>query len=1477
MSSPSRPRTARVMRVFARVSGALLAFVGLLPVLLTIAIRIPTVNRILAARTAHLIDEQGVKASYAVELHLWPISASLEHIRVESTDGGPPALTAERLTVKPRFFSLLAGKPTIDEIALESPDIRVVLSGKHISNLGIDLPESKGDGGPFEAPFSVIAASDAHVDFTLDQPPGQPNAFSVGAKLEHADIDLLAHPGERGSDFDAAIKATRLAVQTERTPDGSHVTLVDEDELCDLDGRVDISQAGRFLIRRFEAHGGIDNDGQRGTFPGCDLSKTDKRRVDLSIGHLAINLPEGGEKMPSGGGRFSVRVPLGVIQRVPGAPPVDGWFSIEAKLQYDPKRLLPDAEGRFEVSGVKVGERGVVEDAAGDFAVKDDVVRIPELAVHVAHGVAKVTDVEVRPVEPGIPLSAGVHVQNAELTQLLVELGIHPHPHVGWDLQAVDVAKLGGTLVPLELRGFLEAKSGAFGVYDAPFENEVKHRFVGFQSAKFHAGVHIQPEALEFVDIAGVVPGAGEPNTVGGAFVSIGFHGPLKIVAPSVHVHLADIGPIGSMPIEGLADVHLQVDGDISDPHLTAGGRIEDFTLGSLALGTIEPIHAELNGLTLSLRDVGATKGQSDYGVPYARLEFGGQSDVDVEADVETKHLELADFFDMFGLTGDPRFQGLGGILGTETHLRVTMGGPQDKCGGGLIEVGGDVTATNLNLAGEHFDEGQASFDLRWYDQAAGLRGADLTVRTVTLHKVHKPGQAAVGTATGSVTLGHGGNLHGNAVFESLPLSSLDNLGAFKSSVSGNASGLVLIEGDLDAFEISGNVDVTPIRIRQTLLDSSALSFRVRQAPELLTLEPGKKQVAPRKSRCGLPIGAAFDPARYAAESKLSQGSVGVSGSLFGGQIRLDEVAMTREPSPRITGKLSFAKLDLAKVIQLVDPPTLEQLDEAPFVKGELTGDLVLDDLRPSDLAHSHAELMPRETQLFVKGQKIVLKAPEGPIVLGGDRVTLPKLVVALASGGVHGSFAVQGQMSKLDTTRALDLSAELEPIDLAILSSVVPKVTRSSGKLSGSVHVGGTASAPAVAGHLAVRDGSASISGVPGVVTDITMDLDATESEVSIRSARAKFAGGTLAVAARMPVRGSGAGTLESSVVGRDLHYDPVAGVRSVFDCDLSISGNLFEQGISSRLPRITGSVLLGSAEYTRPINLDLTNNLAGGAKRTAVEAYDPDGDVIAFDINVRSKTPLRVKNNLADFQLALEGDGLTVTGTNQRVGLRGELRAVQGGKLRFLSNDFDLRQASIRFEDPTRVAPYVDLLAVTEYRRVATTTAAGAGRAGGTWRISLHAYGPAEELKLDMTSEPTLTREDISLLLTVGLTKAEADSLGGNALQVIAYEAAGTATGADRAVKKVVPIDDFRFGSAYSPRTGRSEPNLTVGKRLSKDVMANVTSGFTEDRAQKATIEWRLSRQTSVQASYDNINNISSTGAGNVGMDFRWRLEFQ
>jgi len=159
------------------------------------------------------------------------------------------------------------------------------------------------------------------------------------------------------------------------------------------------------------------------------------------------------------------------------------------------------------------------------------------------------------------------------------------------------------------------------------------------------------------------------------------------------------------------------------------------------------------------------------------------------------------------------------------------------------------------------------------------------------------------------------------------------------------------------------------------------------------------------------------------------------------------------------------------------------------------------------------------------------------------------------------------------------------------------------------------------------------------------------------------------------------------------------------------------------------------------------------------------------------------------------------------------------------------------------------------------------------------MHAYGNAEELKVDLTSEPALAQDDIFLLLTVGVTRAELDqSQSASVGESVALEALGNLSGADEAVTSAVPvIDDFRFGSAYSSRTGRTEPTITIGKRLAERIRANVTTGLAESREIRSNVEWNLSQRLSVEGSYDNVNDISSSSLGNLGADLRWRLEFE
>src|SRR4029079_16222449 len=101
---------------------------------------------------------------------------------------------------------------------------------------------------------------------------------------------------------------------------------------------------------------------------------------------------------------------------------------------------------------------------------------------------------------------------------------------------------------------------------------------------------------------------------------------------------------------------------------------------------------------------------------------------------------------------------------------------------------------------------------------------------------------------------------------------------------------------------------------------------------------------------------------------------------------------------------------------------------------------------------------------------------------------------------------------------------------------------------------------------------------------------------------------------------------------------------------------------------------------------------------------------------VDVRSRAPLHIRNNLVDAELAIDSRGIRVTGTNQRIGLRGEFATMAGGRFRVFANDFEVQKGTIRFDDPTRIAPHVDITALTEYRRYNNTLATGSGGANTT-----------------------------------------------------------------------------------------------------------------------------------------------------------------
>ena len=119
----------------------------------------------------------------------------------------------------------------------------------------------------------------------------------------------------------------------------------------------------------------------------------------------------------------------------------------------------------------------------------------------------------------------------------------------------------------------------------------------------------------------------------------------------------------------------------------------------------------------------------------------------------------------------------------------------------------------------------------------------------------------------------------------------------------------------------------------------------------------------------------------------------------------------------------------------------------------------------------------------------------------------------------------------------------------------------------------------------------------------------------------------------------------------------------------------------------------------------------LTARGRKTDVSAYDPEKDFLRLDVAIRARRPLLVQNDLVDATLRLDPEGLRVTGTNQRFGVVGNVELPRGGRIFLRNHEFVIQNGIVRFNDPTKIRPEVDVSAVTDFRRYQDRT----GNTGG------------------------------------------------------------------------------------------------------------------------------------------------------------------
>jgi translocation and assembly module TamB len=1454
-----RPRL-EIGRALSRFLCVILALVGGLPLAAGLLVRTDAVRGFAARETAALVERLvGVDASYSVAVQLLPLRLVLEDVSVRASDGGGPAFVARRMAVAPRLFSLLAGRLDAGDVEVDGPRARLVLRDGKLQNVAYRLPESKGPKKPLErAPFASLSLTDAAV--TLDMEGLHVDAGPV-------DLDVFAEPGLA---FEVALRAGESRVSREYTQRGTVV--VDDDVLCEVDARVRL-QKSEVLVRRLSLLGSADGDPARGTWGSCHLGDADPGRVAVRLSEVRATLDRDMKPVLIDG-HAVVRAPVSLANRVASGP-FRGWVGVVADVRWDARRDLPEVHGKIRGGGIEMDKFKFAKDFDGDVEITGDEVRVSTLHATYGHAAATVEGFSIRPLAYGVPMHIRrVDSKGLRWEDLMENIDVTPNTIVQWNLDHTLITDFGGTINPLKLDGDVASDTTGFEVFDRAYHDPARRHMIGVKApAAVRTRFGVRPDQVQFMNSHATF-GSSEVF----ASVSVGFHNDIWLsVGKGSKLDLSDASPLVDIPMDGLAQLEVTMAGRASQAVLQGELSIHDLLFAGFPIGDIESSHVRFKPLVVDLTEVHGSKGSSRFYVPSARLDFDSPgATMIVDAQVKSDRLDLRDFFAMWHFDQDPRFDPIAGRGVVDARVQYDMGGKRDKCGNGYLRVDGRLGLQTADLFDEHFDSGDARFDFRWMDQDASYLGMQLDVPSLTLKK-------GEGTILGNLDVTDGANVRAHVVASGLPLSRLDAFGDLGHGIDARANAVAEVSGTLDAMSADVDVRVGPARIGRATLPGSDL--RVRLAPN-----PRQLKVI-GKSKCGRPITGPFDPAEYAADA--SDGAFHVSGQLFGGEIAFTDLQITRQRAKIVRGDVVMKGLDLGAFAELSPSAQLSERR----MDGRFSGTLSLGNLPLEHPGDAVATLAMDELRVGRIGVRAELAAP-AQITVGHGRLDASGVTVAaIAPTGERALFDLDGGVQGLGVRPLVGVTLALRPTNLAAFARLLPQADHLGGTLAGSLRMSGTWPRLVQSGKFTLDHGELALRNSPVTLTDVDVAIGIDPDEIRILQARAALGGGTLEIRGGAPLRNLEIGAARAAITLRNVSLPFMEGVRTAADADLSLAWQPRRSDAEEQaLPKLSGDVRVKSFRYTRKVTIAADiDTLTKRGHRTQFESYDPADDLLDLDVRIRADRALEIDNDLVEAKLDVAEPGLVLSGTNQRFGMRGQLDVVKGGRIRLRRNEFEITQGLVRFDDDERIAPRVDVTAVTDYHRYDDAFSAGSSASsgasasgastsagampGGRWRITLHAHGDPDTLRVDLSSEPALSQDDIFLLLTLGLTRAELDraqsaTAGGS----VALEALGRLTGADEAVTETISvIDEFKLGTAYSSRTGRTEPTVTIGKRLAQRIRAYVTSGLSESREVRSNVEWRLSPRVSVEASYDNVNDISTTTLGNLGADIRWRLEFE
>ncbi len=386
--------------------------------------------------------------------------------------------------------------------------------------------------------------------------------------------------------------------------------------------------------------------------------------------------------------------------------------------------------------------------------------------------------------------------------------------------------------------------------------------------------------------------------------------------------------------------------------------------------------------------------------------------------------------------------------------------------------------------------------------------------------------------------------------------------------------------------------------------------------------------------------------------------------------------------------------------------------------------------------------------------------------------------------------------------------------------------------------------------GRLDLRNASLNLADLPAGVENANGTVLFDRNRATIQRLTAEIGGGRVAFGGFV---GFGGGVLLYRVQATADHVRLRSsnGATGTFNAALNLTG-------SSQNALVSGSVTVLKAGFAP--QTDLGGLLAESAQPLPAPAAPNEYlRTINFDVRIESGPSLEFETALTH-NIEAEAE-LRLRGGAARPVLLGDI-SLSGGDIMIFGSKYEINRGDIRFLNPTRIEPTVDIDLETRARGIT---------------VGLNFTGTLNKLNVTYRSDPPLQTSDIIALLAVGrdpMTSAGLANTQATYQSNVLSPSPNTITQAISAPTSSrlqrffgvsrIKIDPQMLGVENTPQA-----RLTMEQQVSRDVTVTYVTTLSLTQEQIFRVRWDLNKQWSAVATREEN--------GVFGIDFVYKKRFK